>query len=245
MTARVLLVADSLAFHGPDRPESLIHPGLYPNVLAARLGARVDVVAGFGWTARDAWWALTRDPRSWSLLLPRCDAVLLAVGGMDYLPAVVPTWWREGIRYLRPAAVRRTARSCYRWAQPRGARLTRGRVRMLPQKLTDHYLSRCVAGIRCYRPDVPIVGIVPPPHDAPAFGRVTTGHAPAVAAARAWGAREGVPMADLVAAVAPHLARGDANPDGMHFGWAAHRDVGLALAGVLAAEPRWPPSRCD
>ncbi len=40
MTPRVLIVADSLAFHGPQRPEPLTHPGLYPNVMAARLAAR-------------------------------------------------------------------------------------------------------------------------------------------------------------------------------------------------------------
>ncbi len=213
--------------------------------MAAALEAQVDIVAGFGWTARDAWWALTRDPRSWSVLVPRCDAVVLAVGGMDYLPAVIPTWWREGIRYLRPPALRRAARSLFRWAQPPGARLTRGRIRMLPQRLTDDYLSRCVAGIRHYRPEVPIIGVVPPPHDAPSFGRVRPGHPPSMVAARAWGAREGVPMADLDAAVAPHLARGDANPDGLHFGWAAHRDVGRALAAVLSAQPGWPPRECD
>ncbi|HEX5497374.1 MAG TPA: diglucosylglycerate octanoyltransferase [Mycobacteriales bacterium] len=233
--ARVLVLADSLAFHGPERAELLTESGLYPNVLARELGARVDVVARMGWTARDAWWAMTRDPGVYSVLLPRAAAVVLAVGGMDYLPAVLPTYLREGIAYLRPAPLRRAARSAYRRCQPVGARLTRGRWRTLPQRLTDLYLSRCVYGVRTLHPGVPVIGVLPPPHDAPFYGRVTAGHRPAVAAARAWGAREGVPMVDLPGIVAPRLAAGAGNPDGMHWDWPTHAEVGAAVAAAVRA----------
>jgi lysophospholipase L1-like esterase len=234
----VLVIADSLAFHGPARAELLTHPDLYPNVLASALSApgrpvRVEVVARLGWTARDAWEALTRDPRVYSLLLPRADAVVLAVGGMDYLPAILPTHLREGIRYLRPDWLRRAARAGFRAAQPYGARLARGRWRTLPQRLTDDYLSRCVTGIRTFRPGVPVLGILPPPHDAPAYGRVVAGHHRAVEAARRWGAREQVPMLDLPALVGPYLAAGQLNPDGMHWPWDCHRAVGKALAAAV------------
>jgi diglucosylglycerate octanoyltransferase len=227
----LLVVADSLSFHGPERGELATHPDLYGNVAAAELGTTMDLVARRGWTARDAWWALTRDPHVYSVLLPRADAVLLAVGGMDYLPAVLPTYLREGIGYLRPPAVHRAARAAYLAAQPVGARLLRGRWRTLPQRLTDHHLSLCVGGIRYYHPGVPVLGILPPPHAAPLYGRVTAGHAPAVAAARAWGEREGVPMLDLPALVGPHLA--GFSPDGMHWSWAAHAAVGHALAEAV------------
>jgi hypothetical protein len=43
-------------------------------------------------------------------------------------------------------------------------------------------------------------------------------------------------MLDLNPLVNPHLAAGRANPDGMHFGWEAHRDIGAALAEVVRAE---------
>jgi diglucosylglycerate octanoyltransferase len=230
----VLVVADSLAFHGPRQPELLTDPRLYPNVMARLLGASADVVARRGWTARDAWWALTRDPLVYSVLLPRADAVVLAVGGMDYLPAVLPTYLREGIAYLRPPLLRRWVRAAYRAAQPAGARLTGGRWRTLPQRLTDEYLSRCVNGVRTFHPTTPVVGVLPPPHDAPSYGRVTAGHGPAVAAARRWGAREGVPMVDLPAIVTPHLRAGALNPDGMHWSWPVHAEVGAALAAAVA-----------
>ena len=229
----LLVVADSLAFHGPERGELSTRPELFPNVAATDLGTTADLVARRGRTARDAWWALTRDPLVYSVLLPRADAVLLAVGGMDYLPAVVPTYLREGIGYLRPPAIRRAARAAYQAVQPVGARVTGGRWRTLPQALTDAYLSRCVGGIRYYHPGVPVLGVLPPPHDAPLYGRVTAGHAPAVAAARAWGEREEVPMVDLASIVARHLAAGGGNPDGIHWSWQCHAEVGHAVAEAV------------
>ena len=69
----LLVVADSLAFHGPERGELSTHPGLYGTVAAAALGTTVDLVARRGWTARDAWWALTKDPLVYSVLLPRAE----------------------------------------------------------------------------------------------------------------------------------------------------------------------------
>lgn len=227
------MVADSLSFHGPERGELTTHPGLFGNVAAAELGTTLDLVARRGWTARDAWWALTRDPHVYSVLLPRAEAVVLAVGGMDYLPAVLPTYLREGIAYVRPPALRRAARSAYLAAQPAGARLTGGRWRSLPQRLTDHYLSLCAYGIRYYHPGVPVFGILPPPHQAPLYGGVTTGHGPAVAAARAWGQREDVPMVDVSAVVARHLPLGRSSPDGIHWSWDCHAEVGREVAAVV------------
>jgi hypothetical protein len=234
----VLVVADSLAFYGPERGELLTNPGLYPQVMAKALDlgggggpVRADVVARIGWTARDAWWAMTRDPLVYSVLLPRASAVVLAVGNMDYLPTAVPTWLREGIRFLRPAAVRRGVRTAYQYAQPRAAAVTPWRA--LPQRLTDEYLSHCLGGVRYYHPGVPVIGVLPPPHRAPSYGESPRGHALAVAGARAWGRRNRVPMVDLTPLVGPNLAAGRANPDGMHFGWESHLAVGNALAAAV------------
>ena len=111
-----MVVADSLSFYGPEGGVLLTDARLYPNVAAAQLEAstgerwHADTVARIGWTARDAWWALTRDPWVYSVGLPRADVVLLAVGGMDALPASIPTYLREGIRYVRPAGLRATVR---------------------------------------------------------------------------------------------------------------------------------------
>jgi hypothetical protein len=229
---RVLVIADSLAFHGPEQPELLTHPGLYPNVIAAELGVEVDVVARFGWTARDAWWALTKDPNVYSVLLPHADAVVFGVGGMDSLPASLPTYLREGIAYLRPGWLRRGVRRAFHQAHPPLIRLTGGRMRVLPQAATDMFLSRCVEGIRFVRPGVPVVAMTPAPWDS-WYYPVNRGHAPARAAALAWAERLSVPILDVESIIAPTLADGTANPDGMHWNWLVHKEVGKALAELV------------
>jgi lysophospholipase L1-like esterase len=236
----LLVVGDSLAFHGPAQPELLTHPGLYPNVLGRLLGLDVDVSARLGWTARDAWWALTRDPYVYSVMLPRAEAVVLAVGGMDHLPASLPAYLRNGLDHVRPGPLRRRVKRAYHLANPYVVRATGGRVRTLPQPVTLHYLTRCVDAVRALRPGVPVVGIVPPPFDAAYYGHVTRTHAPAVAAHRAWGERTHVPLADLDVVVAPHLAAGTLNPDGMHWSWAAHEDVAKALAEAVRTGTSYP-----
>ena len=229
---RVLVIADSLAFHGPQQPELLTHPGLYPNVLAADLGADVDVIARFGWTARDAWWALTKDPYVYSILLPRADVVILGVGGMDSLPASLPSYLREGIAYLRPGWLRRGVRQVFHRLHPPLVRLTGARMRVLPQVATDAFLTRCVQGIRLVRPGVPVIAMTPPPWDS-WYYPINRGHAGARKAALAWAARESVPILDVESVVAPTLADGTANPDGMHWNWSVHEQVGQRLAELV------------
>ena len=164
------------------------------------------------------------------------------VGGMDYLPTALPTHLREGIGFLRPTLLRRGVRRAYLASQPSVARWTGGRLRSMPQALTDRYLADCVAALRALRPGLPIVGILPPPHRSAAFGFEVRGHARACSAALAWGAEHDVPLADLASAVGPHLAARRANPDGLHFGWESHHDVGLELARVLRTCRQWPRS---
>lgn len=221
----VLVIGDSLTFHGPVGPELLTHRDLWPSRLARSLDRPVEVVARQGWTARDAWWALTRDPRVYSVLVPGSAAVVLAVGNMDQLPASLPTYLREGMSYLRPGWVRRPARRAYGWAHPRVVRVTRGRMRVLPQRATDAYLTSCVAALRALHPGLVVVGVVPPGWSSRYQGAPDWTHPAAVAAARAWGRREGVPLLDLDAVTAPAVGTDRLNPDGMHWGWDIHAAV--------------------
>ena len=255
-TRHVLVFGDSLTFHGPQGPVPVSDPRLYPNVLAAELergGAwgppeacrvRADVVARLGWTARDAWWALTKDPVVATVLAPRASALVLSVGQMDQLPAAVPTYLRDGIPYLRPGGVRRWVRTVYRRAGPFVITVTGGRLRQLPQAATDTYLDRLVQAVRLIAPagdSLPVVLAGPSPWRSAAYPSQRQ-HAPAVQAARRWSQRSAVPWVDLDPLVGPSLLDGTANPDGLHWSWAAHELVGRALAGALspgcAADPR-------
>lgn len=233
---RLLVLGDSLAFHGPQDAVGARDPRTWPWVAAAALGpdARVDLLARPGWTARDAWWALTRDPVAWSVLVPRADVLVLAVGGMDALPASLPTWWREGIATLRPAPVRRTVRRAFRRAHPRVVRATGGRWRALPQAATDHYLRRVVEGVRFYRPELPCVVLTPSPWRSTQYPSDAT-HASSVRACHAWAGRLGVAVADVEGAVLAMHDRGGGNPDGLHWDWPTHAEVGAVVAGAVRA----------
>jgi lysophospholipase L1-like esterase len=229
----LLVLADSLAFHGPTGPMPADDPRLWPNVAAARLGGRALMFAGAGWTARDAWWALTGDPNVWAAL-PEIDAVILAVGSMDTLPSPLPTYLRGGLRYLRPDGLRRWARAAYGRAQPVLSRLSGGRPVALPPALTVRYLDDCHDALHALRPDLPVFGVLPPTHRAAAYGFVHTGHRPATEAIAAWGRRRNVPLLDLTALTRAHVLDGHGNPDGIHWGWAGHAAVGDAMAKLVA-----------
>lgn len=240
MTSPLLLVlGDSLSFHGPERAEPADDPRLWPNVAAAGLGGRAELVAGIGWTARHAWHALTHDPRVWTLF-PHVDALVLAVGGMDTLPSPLPTALRELIPALRPDGLRRAVRTGYRRAQPRLARvfaaaLPGGGPVALPPHLTVRHLGMCRDAVLAIRPGIPVVAVLPPVHRAADYGGVHRGRPAAERATRAWAARTGTDLLDLERLVGEHVLAGRGNPDGMHWGWDAHRDVGRACAGLLRA----------
>ncbi|MGQ0573333.1 MAG: diglucosylglycerate octanoyltransferase [Pseudonocardia sp.] len=233
----LLVLADSLAFHGPQRGEPADHPRLWPNVAAAALGGRAELVAGIGWTARHGWRAVAGDPRVWALV-PRIDALVLGLGGMDTLPSPLPTALRELIPSVRPPALRRLVRGGYRQAQPVLARafarsLPGGGPVALPPHLTVDYLERCRAAVQALRPGLPVVAVLPPPHRAAGYGGVHPGRPAAERAVRAWAAARGAALLDLHAVVGPHVLAGEGNPDGMHWGWAGHAAVGWALAELL------------
>ncbi|OZM74257.1 lysophospholipase [Amycolatopsis antarctica] len=229
---RLLVLADSLSFHGPDGAHPADDPRLWPNLTAAALGGSADMAAGIGWTARDAWWSLTGDPRVWADL-HRIDALVLAVGSMDTLPSPLPTYLRTGLRYLRPDGVRRVVRQAYLAAQPRLAVVLRGRPAVLPTVLTVRYLDAVVDAVRVVRPGLPVVGILPSVHRAPSYGYVHTVRAATAAAIARWAERTEVPLVDLADTVGPHVLGGHGNPDGIHWGWEGHRSVGTAMTGVL------------
>ncbi|KAA9158589.1 SGNH/GDSL hydrolase family protein [Amycolatopsis acidicola] len=232
MSPRLLVLGDSLSFHGPEGPCAADEPRLWPNVAAAELGGTADLVAGIGWTARDAWWALTGDPRVWADL-HHVDAIVLAVGSMDTLPSPLPTYLRTGLRYLRPDGLRRVARKAYQAAQPRLAVAMRGRPTVLPPKLTVRYLDDSVEALRVLRPEVPIIGILPSVHRAASYGGVHTARAATTAGIESWAERVKVPVLDLSAVVGEHVLAGRGNPDGMHWGWEGHESVGKAMAALI------------
>lgn len=233
----LLVITDSLAFHGPERIEVPTDPRLYPQVCAGQLDAHVDLLAREGWTSRDGWWALTKDPVAYGVYLPRADYVLLGLGGMDQLPASIPVWLRNSIPYVRPGGLRRRLRAAYRDLTPPIIRATRGVFRQVPQPVTDRYLTRIIEAIRAVRPKIPIALLAPSPYDSPYYP-AQRHHASALTAARQLATRLDVPLIDPSPFVLPGLRDGSANPDGMHWSWQAHASVGAACAQALGSLAR-------
>ncbi len=226
----LLVIADSLSYFGPKGGLPADHPRIWPNLVASELDWDVELVARIGWTCRDAYWALIGDPRVWAAV-PHAGAVVFAVGGMDSLPSPLPTALLELIRYIRPAGLRRVVRSVYQWVQPRASRLG-NRVALRARSRGGRTGVLAVLADEL-RPDLPMVAVLPSVHACDAYGRVHRGREPAVRALESWSARTGVPLVDLKAAVHDNLFSGDANPDGIHWGWDGHSEVATSMVKIL------------
>jgi diglucosylglycerate octanoyltransferase len=235
----LLVFADSLSYYGPGGGLPSDDPRIWPNIVAAELGWELELIGRIGWTCRDVWWAATQDPRSWAAL-PRAGAVIFATGGMDSLPSPLPTAMRELIRYVRPPRLRRLVRDGYGWLQPRLSGVSRS---ALPPHLTVEYLEMTRAAIDFNRPGIPMVASLPSVHSAETYGRAHHGRPATAAAIQAWAQARDVPLADLKVAVAEEIYAGRANPDGIHWNFAAHETVAelmlkaLAEAGVPVQNP--------
>ncbi|MGC0363344.1 hypothetical protein ABH922_001328 [Rhodococcus sp. 27YEA15] len=231
----LLVLADSLSYFGPKGGLAADHPQIWPNIVAAELDWDVELVARIGWTCRDAWWALTQDPRVWAAV-PKAGAVVFAVGGMDSLPSPLPTALRETIRYVRPPALRRAVREGYQWLQPRLAPL--GRPVALPPRLSVDYLESSRDALAYMRPELPVIATLPSVHRSAAYANVHSGRPAAAAAITAWANDKQIPVVDLAEAVRDDICSANANPDGIHWGWAGHGAVAAAMiAAIRAAAP--------
>ncbi|WP_040795081.1 diglucosylglycerate octanoyltransferase [Nocardia higoensis] len=226
----LIVIADSLSYFGPKGGLPADHPRIWPNLVGAELDWDVELVGRIGWTSRDAYWALIGDPRIWAAV-PKASAVVFAVGGMDTLPSPLPTALRELIRYIRPPALRRVVRNVYNWLQPKLSKL--GRPVALPPRLSVDYLEQSRQAITQLRPDLPVIAVLPSVHNCDAYGRVHSGRPRAEKALRAWSEKTAVPLVDLAEAVRENIFSGDANPDGIHWGWDGHTAVANAMVKTL------------
>lgn len=229
---KLLVLADSLSYFGPKGGLPADHPRIWPNLVANEFGWDAEIIARIGWTCRDAYWALIQDPRVWAAV-PKADAVLIAVGGMDTLPSPLPTALREQIRYIRPPALRRRVRDAYGWIQPRMSKL--GWPVALPAHLSVDYLEQIREALAALRPELPIIATLPAVHNCAAYGNVHRGRPRAARLISEWSAAQGVPLVDLRDAVEGHIGTPDANPDGIHWGWQGHENVAQGMIRALKA----------
>jgi hypothetical protein len=173
---------------------------------------------------------MTQDPRVWATI-PRAGAVVLAVGGMDTLPSPLPTALRETLRYVRPPRLRRVVRETYGWLQPRLSPL--GWPVALPPRVSVDYLETIRESLAYMRPDLPVIATLPSVHRSAQYRAVHRGRPAAARAINRWASEKSVPLVDLGEAVHADIHSGDANPDGIHWGWNGHSEVAAAVAEAV------------
>lgn len=250
--ARLVVLGDSLAFHGPEIPLPPAWPDFFPSVLRGRLAAETGrawtstVVAREGWGLRDVWLALQKDVHLQQDVLMGADAVVLAAGSFDFVPVGMPTPLRALIPYLRPPTLRRRVRVGLDRAHPWLVRTTRGALVRTPPSVYAHCWRKSVEALRLFAPDAALCAVLPSIHRAGYYAHRHPHHAAGMALTRRLASELDVPLVDLADITGRHL--GELNPDGLHWGWAQHREVGEAMAAtllprVLQARPR--PERAE
>ncbi len=237
-TLRLLVIGDSTAFtdhRGPQPP----HAGhLYPNVLGARLEARlrravaVTVVAQPGSTVREAWRAVTKDRHVVFDLLAPADAVVIAIGSFDHAPAGVPSAVQALVPFVHPDPLRRAVRRGLHAAYPRLVGLRRGHgARTTPSEFSRLYALILDQIRNVTRGQAAGVVLGPTSHRSPYYGHRHPGHTRAETRQLALAAQHGFATVAAWPLVERHLD--ELNPDGIHWPTSVHAAVGRALADAL------------
>lgn len=233
----ILVLGDSLCFHGPDARLRLDDARMFPNVMADRLAeltgrpVEATVVARSGWTTRDLWELVTKDIHTQEDLLPAADVVVLHAVGADALPVGIPTWAKDLIPRVSHAPTRKRLRRLYFDHHARLVRLTGARMRMVPRSVSLDLWPRLVDMVRFYSGGAVVIGCGCPPTVGLLHGR-TDPHSPSgTEDLRALAAVKGVPFVDPQR----HCDTTAFNPDGVHWDYGSHRRIGEALAEAAAA----------
>lgn len=243
---RLVVLADSLSFHGPRGPLPLADARLYPNRLAAALAAAtgerwdVAVVAQAGWGVREAWLALQRDVHLQQQVLWGADAVVFGVGSSDSLSVGLPRPLLAVLHFVRPTPLRRRIRRGIDRHHHRLVRLTGARLRYTPPSVYRHGWRKSVEALRLFAPDAALCAVEPAVHDGRYYAHRHPHHARCARETRVLAATLGVPLVDLAAIIRPHL--GSLNVDGIHWPFAVHDAVAEAMAARLLPQLAARPS---
>lgn len=246
---RILVLGDSLCYHGPDARLRTDDPRMFPNVMADRVqagtGRRTEavVVARSGWNTRDLWELVTKDVAAQERDLPAADVVVVHGVGADALPVGIPTWLKDLIPRVPSAALRKRLRRLYVRRHAQLVRVTAGRMRMVPRRVTLDLWPRLVDMVSFYSDGAVVVACGCPPTSGLLHGRVDPHSAAGTADVRRMATEKGLPFVDPQ----PLCDVAAYNPDGIHWDYGSHLRVGEALAAAALAglRTRGPAGRAD
>lgn len=248
---RLVVVGDSTAFtddHGPVLPGA---SHVYPEIVAAvlREGLERDVVVSVlarpGDDTRAAARTLTKDRHAMFEVLMGADAVIVGIGSTDHAPNGVPPAIDALIPFIRPAALRRRARTTVRALNPVLTTITGSRITRTPAGEFARLFDLVLTQVRGLARGAAGVVLGPTSHRSSYYGPAHPQLAARELLQFEIAARHGFPTVPCWPLVEPSAGR--LNPDGIHWPSEAHAAVGLALAAPLLAQlrdeaprPPWP-----
>ncbi len=235
---RVLLVSDSIPYHGPDSRLSLDDPRMFQNVMAQQVEAEIEreveisYVARAGMTTRDAFQHITKDPALQEKVLPGTDVVIYAAGGSDGLPVGIPTLVKDMIPNIPNDRIRKIARESYFKYHRHFVRLTGARFQMIPRHASLDYWSRAIDLLRFHSGGAPVVALTIQPSNGPHFGFCDPHSKSLNEDIVALAVEKDVPHVNLWPICEPNMD--SFNPDGMHWDFETHARVGTELAVLVS-----------
>ncbi|GEM_PF-1765409 len=245
---RVTFIGDSRTFHGSEGRLPIHDERLYQNVfahsLSKHLGRPVELTlqARAGWTTRDVWLLVTKDTWVNEQLLPNSDLVVTSAHTADTLPVSVPTYLKDGIRYIAHPGRRQRVRKMYHRTHRGIVRLTRGRIRTTPERVTQELWPRIINMIRLYSDNAPVISTSVSPFNGYHHGNLDPHSKRTSELLLDLAKTAGVPMLDLqkICTDRVHLYP----EDGLHWDYETQRMIGEQLAelAMVAIEDTNRPS---
>lgn len=236
---RLVVLGDSLAFTDAQGPKLPGDAGVYPTMVrdllanATREPWEVTVIARPGADVRETWRTVHKDRHVQFDVLAGADAVIVAIGSSDHAPMGVPPAIEAIVPFLRPARLRRAARTWLRKAYPVIASRTTTRTRT-PASEFARLFDQLLVMVRGLTQGASGVVLGPTSHRSRYYGGEEGRHPMLVAREHAQfeiAERQGfatVPCWPLVEPFAKEL-----NVDGIHWPRSAHAAVAGAIAGLL------------
>lgn len=233
----LVVLGDSFAFTDDRGPRWPSDPVLYPNVAARRLGAelgedvRTSVVARPGIGVREAFRTLTKDRHVGFEVLPTADAVIVSFGSFDHVPIGIPAPVDALVPYLRPAALRRRARTVLKAAYPRLVAATGGRLALTPTREFARLFDAALLQVRALSHAAPGVVMLPAGHRAAHYAYRHRHRVAREQLTAGIAERHGFPTVATWPIIERHLD--GLNEDGIHWPPEVHEEVGEAFAQRL------------
>ncbi len=234
---RVVLIGDSTAFHGPDGRLRLDDPRLYQNVMVseirARLGREVSLSSycRAGMTTREAWELISKDPAVQEFVLPSTDVVVFAAGSTDGLATALPTWLKDAIGHIPHTKLRRAVRRRYLENHRHFLRVLGGGFPTVPHSVTRDLWGRSIDALRWYSGGAHVVALTVQPSSGPHQGHIDPYSERVNAIVIEAATQKGVSYVDLHSICSGRFHK--FNPDGIHWDYATHAEVGTQLASLV------------